>query len=94
MSTTNAENLRCVDGVTVPDGDYEGTWGGYRATFEFEGRRYECDTKRGIRTPSVPAIIRISQSGISVSVKPVKTTTVVPLEKYGNVLRPNTRRKS
>ena len=38
-------------GERLPDGVYDGIWGGYRVTLNVGGIQYEAQTQDGIRTP-------------------------------------------
>lgn len=46
----------------VPDGVYDGIWGGYVVTFSVNGINYEAKTEEGIRTPAAKCRV-ISTNG-------------------------------
>lgn len=45
--------------VTIPDGSYEGKWGGHRLIWEFEGNEVDVETKLGIRGINIPVRFKI-----------------------------------
>src|SRR5688572_7640496 len=49
--------------IVVPDalldGDYEGIWGGYEATFSIRERRYVITTQDGVRGINIPCIVHV-----------------------------------
>lgn len=62
-------NFRRSDPATLPDGEYEGTWGGYVVKVIFNGIEYRGDTNVGIRTPCAPCIVTVLNGEMSVKVK-------------------------
>lgn len=55
----SAVEIRKVELSTLPMGDFEGVWGGYEATVEIDGVKYEFKTEDGIRTPATRCLIHI-----------------------------------
>jgi hypothetical protein len=65
---TLAANIRRMENVDhVPDGTYEGVWGGYRVTFEVEGVKHEAETLDGIRTPRASCTVTSKDGRLLVS---------------------------
>lgn len=58
-----------VNPNTLPDGEYDGHWGGYRAECVIHGSVYTFVTVEGIRTPRAPATITIRDGVINVVAK-------------------------
>lgn len=50
----------------LPDGAYEGTWGGYDVTFIVNGVTYRAKTDIGIRTPNARCTILVEAGRLSV----------------------------
>ena len=53
------QDVRTVEISTLPVGKYKGVWGGYEATVEIEGVKYQFKTEKGIRTQSTPCVVTI-----------------------------------
>lgn len=53
----------------IPDGDYEGSWGGYSVRFCKDGCEYELTIDKGIRTMKAPCKVRIHEGKVFVAVK-------------------------
>lgn len=45
--------------ATIPDGTYQGTWGGYKIEAKIRGKDYEMTTDDGVRGINVPVVITI-----------------------------------
>lgn len=71
MSTTATNIKRLITDVAgaIPDGTYEGNWGGYVVTFRVGSETYEAKTKDGIRTPHCPCVVTVSGGQIEVRAK-------------------------
>ncbi len=66
--TTLAANIRRMEKVDrIPDGTYEGIWGGYRVTFEVQGVQHEAETLDGIRTPRASCTVTSKDGRLLVS---------------------------
>lgn len=64
---TPAVNLRRVEHIErVPDGVYEGIWGGYFVAFSVAGINYEAQTRDGIRTMRAPCKVTVKDGKIEV----------------------------
>ena len=50
----------------LPDGQYDGRWGGYHVTFVVDGIEYEAQTNIGIRTPNAPCVVTVSGGKMTV----------------------------
>jgi len=67
MRRTVATKLRRKQELdSLPDGTYDGTWGGYHVCFSVAGIEYELQTTDGIRTPSAPCKVVVHEGGITV----------------------------
>ena len=66
---TPATMLRRVEEIErLPDGVYDGVWGGYVVRFSVDGIDYEAQTKDGIRTPRAECKITSKDGNLSVEV--------------------------
>lgn len=45
--------------ATIPDGIYQGIWGGYKIEVKIKDKTYEMTTEEGVRGINVPVIITI-----------------------------------
>jgi hypothetical protein len=64
---TPATQLRRVEALDLlPDGVYDGVWGGYVVRFTVDGIDYEAHTSEGIRTPRAKCKITITNGKLSV----------------------------
>lgn len=68
MATPAAQLRRVEDVERLPDGIYDGIWGGYRVTFEVGGIAYEAQTQDGIRTPRAECKVTSKDGRLSVEV--------------------------
>lgn len=67
---TTATNVRRVDpNIVIPDGVYDGIWGGYRVRFYVDGVKYEANTSDGIRTPCAECTVTVKDGLITVEAK-------------------------
>ena len=74
MSTSPATQLRRISNVeTLPDGVYDGVWGGYCVNFSVKGVEYEAQTLIGIRTPRAECNVTVDDGTISVETKPCRS---------------------
>lgn len=46
--------------VTLPDGNYLGTWGGYVITMNYNGKTYELETEEGVRGFNIKVMVTIN----------------------------------
>lgn len=53
----------------IPDGSYEGTWGGYVVRFSCGGMFHQGRTDKGIRTPSAPCVVTARNGQLTVETK-------------------------
>lgn len=66
---TQVTQLRRVENVEpLPDGVYDGIWGGYCVIFDVDGVTYEGQTQDGIRTPRCKCKVTIANGKLSVDV--------------------------
>jgi hypothetical protein len=64
---TPAELLRRVEYLErIPDGVYDGIWGGYRVTFDVGGIQYDAQTVDGIRMPRAECKVTSKDGKLSV----------------------------
>lgn len=45
--------------ANVRDGDYEGTWGGYRLVWQVDGKEVDIETKLGVRGFNIPVRFKV-----------------------------------
>lgn len=65
---TTASNLRRVELIDqLPDGIYDGFWGGYTVTFTANGATYDAKTEKGIRHVCCP--VRVTSKGGQLVIK-------------------------
>ena len=63
--------LRRVEDIErLPDGVYDGVWGGYVVRFSVDGIDYEAQTKDGIRNPWCHCKITSKDGNLSVEIDP------------------------
>ena len=67
MATKAIEVKRVEKDIHLPDGVYDGIWGGYQVTFEVAGIQYEAKTESGIRTPRAKCYVTIKDGRVSVA---------------------------
>lgn len=58
-----------INGTKLPDGQHEGTWGGYVLKFKAGKFDVEVDTANGVRTMAAPVIVTIKDGQISAKLK-------------------------
>jgi hypothetical protein len=68
MKTQVSEILE-VTAVMPPDGEYEGTWGGYVVRFHAHDKAYQAKTRDGIRTPSAPVIVTVKDGKCEIELR-------------------------
>lgn len=56
----------------LPNGIYDGVWGGYEARVETLGLTFVFTTERGIRCVSCPCTLTINGYSVTVEVKPTE----------------------
>ena len=66
MKTPATQLRRIVNVSTIPDGVYDGVWGGYCVNFSVDGVEYEAQTLEGIRTPRAECKVTVDDGTISV----------------------------
>ena len=52
----------------IPNGTYDGVWGGYNVNFVVDGLSYKAQTKIGIRTPATKCKVYICDSLVTVDI--------------------------
>lgn len=68
--TTEADGpIHFLRPAIVPNGQYDGVWGGYQVKFECNGFPYGFRTKDGIRTPAAPCVVTVCFDKVTVEVK-------------------------
>ncbi len=45
--------------ATLPDGLYNGVWGGYVIEVNYKGKTYELETKEGVRGMDIKVVVEI-----------------------------------
>jgi hypothetical protein len=63
---TSIEAFDAVESDSLPNGDYEGIWGGYVVTAEIGGRHYHLKTKDGIRCSNCACTVLVRNGVVSV----------------------------
>lgn len=53
-----------VPQVTLPDGSYNGVWGGYVIEITSEGKHYELATEEGVRGIGIKVVVQI-ENGVA-----------------------------
>ena len=53
----------------IPDGEYQGVWGGYEVRVMIQDKTYQFTTNDGIRTMDAPCIVTAKDGKIIVKVK-------------------------
>ena len=61
-----------VAGKDLPDGVYEGTWGGHEVKVSIEGIEYNIETDIGVRTFGMPCVVRIKAGEITIDTPPAR----------------------
>lgn len=51
--------------VILPDGYYQGTWGGYCITVRYNGSEYELKTEEGVRGIGIKVVVTIQNGEAS-----------------------------
>lgn len=59
--------VREVDPKKIPNGSYDGIWGGYVVNVTIKGVDYELATDVGIRTPRAACTVHVSDGVITVT---------------------------
>lgn len=61
------KNVICVDKQLPPDGEYRGSWSGYKVRFQVTGGgTYEGDSTMGVRGIDVPCTVVVSKGKVKV----------------------------
>ena len=68
METAATELRQVASPTSLPDGIYDGVWGGYIVRFSVDGVEYEARTEIGIRTLRAPCRVSVMQGIITVSI--------------------------
>ena len=61
-----AVDARRLETVKIPDGVYDGIWGGYRVIFKVDEIEYIANTEAGIRTPRAACKVTSKDGKLSV----------------------------
>lgn len=72
MTTSNIKSARIIQAISlesVPQGEYEGTWSGYKAIAIIHGEMFDFETVDGIRGIDVKCIISVSEDSITIEAK-------------------------
>lgn len=73
---TTATQLRRVENIErLPDGVYDGIWGGYMVCFTVDGVDHEAHTRDGIRTLRAPCKVTSKNGSLTVETTDNRTTT-------------------
>lgn len=67
MKPAKALNVFLVSDPNLPNGEYEGRWGGYVVDVEIAGRHYRMETDVGIRTMNCPCRVKVDGENITVT---------------------------
>jgi len=51
--------------TTLPDGLYNGTWGGYVIELRYNKETYELATEEGVRGINIPVVVEIKNSEVT-----------------------------
>lgn len=62
MKIQNISLIVAPQSAALPDGEYEGTWGGYIVIVQHEGKTYHVEVDQGIRTMAAPCTLTIRGS--------------------------------
>ena len=44
---------------TLPDGFYNGTWGGYMIELQYNGKTFELETENGVRGIGIKVVVQV-----------------------------------
>lgn len=66
---TQIKSLLKLEPARLPDGEYEGRWGGYVVTVVHGGFEYQGSTSNAIRTPNAPCVVTVVNGEMNVRVK-------------------------
>jgi hypothetical protein len=50
--------------ATLPDGYYNGTWGGYVVEIHYKGKTYELETDEGVRGVGIKVVVQV-ENGVA-----------------------------
>ena len=64
--TARVVKIREVRPANLPDGKYDGVWGGYVVKVSIGNANYELTTDLGIRTPAAPCLVSVDGSNVTV----------------------------
>lgn len=68
MRETKAKSAtEVVDFISLPDGNYPGSWGGYGVEFEVNNRKIHLSVENGVRTIAMPCMVHIRNGEITVT---------------------------
>lgn len=66
---TKIELVEQPDPASLPNGEYQGTWGGYEVDTKINGHTYRLHTERGIRTFAARCRVIIKDGQITVETR-------------------------
>lgn len=58
-----------VNDDEIPDGDYDGYWGGCVVWFVCQEREYELLVDEGVKTPMAPCVVHVREGLVSLSLR-------------------------
>ena len=62
----SAERFQPVRLVYMPDGKYQGTWGGYEVEVTIDGWQYRLKTVNGIRSMGAKCVVTVADGSVTV----------------------------
>jgi hypothetical protein len=65
----SAEVFQEVNLSTLPNGEFDGIWGGYEVKATIHGEKYRFRVDNGIRTPRAECIVFIQDGNVGVITK-------------------------
>ncbi len=72
MDATVTNPVVPVDPDDIPDGTYDGVWGGRVVMFDARGKTYLADASEGIRAIKAPCRVTVKAGRITVTTSPVR----------------------
>lgn len=55
----SVEQFSLVEISNIPDGEYDGIWGGYEVEFTVDGKKYKARTENGVRGMNIPCVVSV-----------------------------------
>lgn len=79
--------------ITLPDGLYTGTWGGYTISLRYADKEYELKTEEGVRGIGIPVVIEVKDGEVLkqyplVAYLNEESTEAFGLKIYGTPIQP------